>query len=137
MYASISMRSSVSGSPGRALYTLCMKSVRRWGCFVPLGVVALILLAIIVFVIIAVVNFSHSNFFNLNFDRTVGCSSNPPIYLGRQIHRLCRNRCEPEPHRHRHRRCLCYCDMDSVEGELRHRDHLCGRQYRQFAFINN
>jgi hypothetical protein len=84
MYASISMRSSVSGSPGRILYTLCMKSVRRWGCFVPLGVVALILLAIIVFVIIAVVNFSHSNFFNLNFDRTVGCSSNPPIYLGRQ-----------------------------------------------------
>lgn len=60
------------------------KSVRRWGCFVPLGVVGLMALAIIVFVIIAVVNFSHSNFFNLNFDKTVGCTSNPPTYPGRQ-----------------------------------------------------
>ena len=60
------------------------KSVRRWGCFVPLGVVGLIVLAIIVFVIIAVVNLSNSNFFNLNFDKTVGCTSSPPTYPGRQ-----------------------------------------------------
>jgi hypothetical protein len=60
------------------------KSIRRWGCFVPLGVVGLIVMAIIVFVIIAVVNFNNSNFFNLNFDKTVGCSSNPPTYPGRQ-----------------------------------------------------
>ena len=61
------------------------KSVRRWGCFVPLGVGGLIVLAIIVFVIIAVVNFSNNDFLGgLNFDRTVGCTSNPPTYLGRQ-----------------------------------------------------
>src|SRR5450631_3144864 len=60
------------------------KSVRRWGCFVPLGGVGLIVLAVIVFVIIAVVNLSNSNFFNLNFDKTDGCTSNPPTYPGRQ-----------------------------------------------------
>jgi hypothetical protein len=52
---------------------------------VPLGVVGLIVLAIIVFVIIAVVNLSNSNFFGgLNFDKTVGCTSNAPTYSGRQ-----------------------------------------------------
>jgi hypothetical protein len=61
------------------------KSVRRWGCFVPLVVVGIIVLAIIVFVIIAVVNFSNSDFLGgLNFDKTLGCTSNPPTYPGRQ-----------------------------------------------------
>jgi hypothetical protein len=48
-------------------------------------VLGLIVLAVIVFVIIAVVNFSNTNFLGgLNFDRAVGCTSNPPTYPGGQ-----------------------------------------------------
>jgi hypothetical protein len=67
------------------------KSVRRWGCFVPIGIAGIAIVGVIIFIIVAIVSFQTS-FKDFPFGsqaswnkNPAGCTNLPPTYPNEQV----------------------------------------------------
>jgi hypothetical protein len=80
----------LTGQPPRLLppeVVAVKKSVRTWGCFVPLGAVGLIVVGIVIAWIVEFAEIGNQlghSFEHHGFKNPFGCTSNPPPYPDRQ-----------------------------------------------------